>query len=1000
MANAITQAGGMSEPTSFAPLHTNRMFTGLWTNRNPLTDASVSTNMEKYGLGLQDSIIAGLNTELSSKLTLRRRFGTSVYNSQIFPPITRYYPFNTFTLTAETIRVMADTAATVYDATGPNTKNAIWQKSPGAGPTFFLGVGNNLYFTNGVDNKQWNAPAKTWTPNTTYYMGDTVLDTNGGVQKVVGFAWQPIATISVSPSSLGAGNQANIALSAAATFGAEPMQIVVSNVPGLNSIPFNGGESSATQFVWFGSPSGVHQFAATATGGFLASVRNSGGLSGGTVPVWQEGISAVTGDNQILWASIGPTVVNWGIQPPLGAPTVSQSARQNPYPAWQANTAFGSWWLGQIFVYDPTTNTMQSCTIGGTTGTVKPAFSATNGTGVADGSTAWVSHGTANWQANHSYRLGDAIAATLPVAGGSQQMVFAMYTNQPTGQTSGATAPPWPAGLGSLVVDGLITWINVGNAHQWADIGAQTVCAPGTPLIPPSFPAPTAWTILDPNGYIQILGQSGKTGASAPTFNTSQGGQTTDGNAIWINSSAFATAATAPAQYGYAYKNSVTSDISNMSPASAQILLNADSQVLVQGLGSTDPQVDIIYIYRTAQGGSTFLYVGQIPNTPGATWSFTDTTPDSGLNVTIQAQVNNEGSVLPRGATCMTYHLQRTFVAVGNVTYVSTGPDAIASTSSGNSGFRTTFTCQSKIIRYWVSPLGLVIFTVRDSYIILGSGTDSDPLYQTTFIDGLPLAHYDAFTTHLTTPYMLLGTGMLVALDPSAGITEVGFPIADKLADEFDPTMAYVTYHSQASKENALYVDDGLGSWYRMSATTAPETGLNWSPKATLNTPSSAVQSVEITPGVNRLLIGPGNGTNGPIRMRDLTTNTDLGVPFTAHTTFGSIVLAHPGELAQLAFFTLEARKVGSRASLSVLLGEIFSTSAAPFEPLGRTRQDPPNLPPSNTLYSDRYHFMQSQNPAWCRHFQMDIAWPAEDAANELLTYTIFGQTWQEYRSQ
>ena len=130
--------------------------------------------------------------------------------------------------------------------------------------------------------------------------------------------------------------------------------------------------------------------------------------------------------------------------------------------------------------------------------------------------------------------------------------------------------------------------------------------------------------------------------------------------------------------------------------------------------------------------------------------------------------------------------------------------------------------------------------------------------------------------------------------------------------------------------------------------------------------------------------------------MRDLTTNTDLGMPFIAHATFGSIVLAHPGELAALAFVTLEAQKIGSRAALSILLGEIYGT----FEPLGRTRQDPTNLPPSGTLYSDRYHFMQSQNPAWCRHFQMDIAWPAEDAANELLTFTVFGQTWSEYRSQ
>ena len=854
MANAIQQAGGAAEPSSFAPLHTNRMFTGLWTNRNPLSDASVSTNMEKYGLGLQDSIIDGINTELSSKLTLRRRYGTSVYNSQLFPPITRFYPFNTFTITSELIRVMADTATTVYDATGPNTQNAIWQKSAGAGPTFFLGIGNNLFFTNGVDNKIWDYTT-----------------------------------------------------------------------------------------------------------------------------------------NQIF---------NWGIVAPTVAPTVYQTSRPTNYPAWQANEVYGSVWRGMVTIYDSATNTLQRATRSGVTGSSQPAFSDTPYATVADGTLYWQPIGnpstSAEWHSNYSYAFTDAVIGHVSTGTTTTTPNLFVLVDEGTTGLSGATLPVWTSGLGTLTHDGSITWMNCGVPHQWSDYGPGTTITQGFPL-GVTIPDNQGYTIIDPNGYLQSIAQSGKSGATAPTtWSTASGAQTTDGSIIWINQGGLSPEGTDAWQYGYAYVNGTTGDISNMSPASVAITIGEGNQVVVQGTSSSDPQVSTIYIYRTAQGGSTFLYLGQIPNTPGTGWTYTDTTPDSGLNVTIQAQINGEGTPLPTGATCMAYHLQRIFVAVGNVTYVSSGPDAIASTSSGNAGFNTVFTSQSKIIRYWVSPLGLVILTVRDSYIILGSGTADDPLYQTTFIDGLPLLHYDAFTTHLTTPYLLLGTNMLVALDPSAGITEVGFPIADKLETDFDATTAYVTYHSQASKENALYVDDGLGSWYRMSATTAPETGLNWSPKATLGTPSSAVQSVEVLPGKNRLLIGPGAGTTGPIRQRDLTTNTDLGIPYPCNATFGSIVLAHPGELAALAFVTLEAQKIGSRAALSVLLGEISGT----FEPLNRTRQDPTNLPPSNTLYSDRYHFMQAQNPAWCRHFQMDIAWPAEDAANELLTFTIFGQTWSEYRSQ
>ena len=132
------------------------------------------------------------------------------------------------------------------------------------------------------------------------------------------------------------------------------------------------------------------------------------------------------------------------------------------------------------------------------------------------------------------------------------------------------------------------------------------------------------------------------------------------------------------------------------------------------------------------------------------------------------------------------------------------------------------------------------------------------------------------------------------------------------------------------------------------------------------------------------------------IMQRDVNGNTDAGVSFPVQTVFGNIVLAQPGQLAALSFITLESARAGTRAGLSLLLGEIFGQ----FEPLKRTRQDPPNLPPSTSLFSDRYHFEQNQQTAWCRHFQMAIDWPAEDAPNELLTFTIFGQTWQEFRSQ
>jgi hypothetical protein len=82
----LTQAGAVSDPSKYAALHTNRFFTGLWTHRNPLRDAAVPFLYEKFYGGTRfDSLIGGVNAEVTSRLTMARRPGQSVYNSQTFP---------------------------------------------------------------------------------------------------------------------------------------------------------------------------------------------------------------------------------------------------------------------------------------------------------------------------------------------------------------------------------------------------------------------------------------------------------------------------------------------------------------------------------------------------------------------------------------------------------------------------------------------------------------------------------------------------------------------------------------------------------------------------------------------------------------------------------------------------------------------------------------------------------------------------------------------------
>ena len=177
MSNQLALQGAQSaKPVRFATLWQNRAATGLWTQRSPLRDAASTRLEEKFYGARNDALIDGTNIEVSNSLTFIRRPGSSVYNSQTFPHINSFYEFRIFNYLSETIKVMADTASYLYDATGPSTKSIIWTKSAGAGQTLLQSVGNTLYFGDGVDQKKWVQSAVTWSANATIAPGTLISE--------------------------------------------------------------------------------------------------------------------------------------------------------------------------------------------------------------------------------------------------------------------------------------------------------------------------------------------------------------------------------------------------------------------------------------------------------------------------------------------------------------------------------------------------------------------------------------------------------------------------------------------------------------------------------------------------------------------------------------------------------------------------------------------------------------------------------------------------------
>ena len=116
----------------------------------------------RYYGGKPDALIAGLNVEISNKSTLIRRPGLLEYSTASIPqPPTAFYSFQQ---TSGTIDVIVDTASVIYSVT-PTAKTTVFTKGGGAGQAFFQGVGDTLYFGDGVEQKQW------WDASTIYNWG-------------------------------------------------------------------------------------------------------------------------------------------------------------------------------------------------------------------------------------------------------------------------------------------------------------------------------------------------------------------------------------------------------------------------------------------------------------------------------------------------------------------------------------------------------------------------------------------------------------------------------------------------------------------------------------------------------------------------------------------------------------------------------------------------------------------------------------------------------------
>lgn len=441
--------------------------------------------------------------------------------------------------------------------------------------------------------------------------------------------------------------------------------------------------------------------------------------------------------------------------------------------------------------------------------------------------------------------------------------------------------------------------------------------------------------------------------------------------------------------YVYVYKNSSTGHISNASNLNSLAGVGG-IQTGIASLGpassfasvslshiqtSSDSQVNDVDIYRTKDGGSVYYYLATISN---GTSTYSDSTPDTGLNTLLIAPITHTNDPPPTGLSLLCWYAGRLWGAVGNTLYYSGGPDTTNGVGQESWPPGNNYTLPGAITALVATTEGLIIMVADNAYVTTGttSATFTVPrLWQANF----GVAGVNSITQDGDNVYFFTSRKQVWSYGAN-GLQELGFNIRDKLAS-MAPSSVYMTVHRNGTDEG-LFISDGSANMYRYSTVNG-----GWDTVTQPANGCSAIGSIETTIGNWALLVGRPTGS-GFILQRDTTLYQDDGSSYGANAIVGSLVVAPPRQVANIASVLIDAPVVGVYPTISVLMNEVIDQGVLPatFVPLPNPVPDPPQLALSKTIWMKRHDFKAAQSPlsGHMRHLQVKIDFGTQNAANEL----------------
>lgn len=985
---------------------------------------------------------------------------------------------NAFSI-AETLAATAISYGAVYWDQQNGSKTLLFDKGVGAGQTYFQAVGGILYMGDGVDTRKWtplnpNLPpgesVSVWNWGITAPVNPpSVLATASGAAAT---SWQANTIFSTMGLTVDAFNQAwqLIFVNADGTNTPNAIYGTAGNGnPTWNQTLYGTTtETGGTPIVWknlgqleewaahtkYGD-AGVPGTAAPvgifdpATTSIYLNFANSGGLgtSGAVKPAFNGVSGSAFFDGSCHWFFFCKYT---GAQP------------------WKPGHSYTHWYTAQgpgasagnpnhaaiePFLFPPPTNQpiyLQVPTNNGTSGTVYAPFADNAGIGTLqpDAQLLWMSLGKATWQPNHAYDAWTAMGTTFGCVQSGGLMHVCL-----SGTQSGNTIPTFGTAYGDhSTLDGNIIWVCVGPQVTWVAGTATTGIwhLPPSGFQPPQSSQAYGGSVIDSNtSLVEAVIVSGKSGTVEPTWgaiNTN----TVDNQITWFAESVVSTkslAFTKGMAWGYSFKarafddfysplplgggnippgstfgalgdptGSATNAVSTSSPAFIITGANSGSVFTISGFGSTDPQVDTIVIWRSADSASGAGQMFELTEIPAPKpiggvaqpWQFQDFLPSAatnlypGLNTSIPAPIAHVNDPPFPSFLPMAFNFERIWGGDGSFVDFSGGPDTLV--GNPNEAFPpvNSLPFLATVIRIVKTPQGLVTF-LTDSIEVIGGGPLTSSFFSVTWAPGIGLRSFNALDILAGDMYFFSADNQFRIMTPSLNIGNAGFALGDQFANQpssgvsdatWDSSLVYVASH-QNGTDNCVFIADGSTGWYRLNAHQAganPNTEPVWSPFAAITGGCKMVQSIEISPGIKRLLVG-GASCNKKILMRDQTVFTDDGTPYGAYFVMGSITLCHPGQLALLKFMEFDFSGVQFKPTISYLLNEISGT----FTPFTRNPVfDPPSLYGATLTpasYSpNRYYFLGNASLARARHLQIKVDYGTNAVGSEMYNATIFGR--------